>query len=349
MLCSDSQPLISVIVPVYNAKQYLVQCLESLLSQTYTNLQIICVNDGSTDGSSTILQNFAKRDSRITVLNQQNRGPGVTRNVGLTTACGEWITGLDADDYLESDALEYAMGMQSEDIDIVCYSSVVESPSETRAEEYDYLSNAEDTVLTSPREIMERVNVYFWNKLWRKSFIVQNGLRFAEDTWYEDSAFAYCAFPFARAVACGGRKVHHYRMHQQSIMTQTFNSHPRSIEHLDILDKILSFYSLHNVESRYPEAPAHVFRLLFGATMAHIPTSLKKEALTKAARIADVYDLRRKFPHEGCINAARWIPWYLRPFFKSSYSKREYRFFWIPIYTERLSAKLKCSSIRHSL
>lgn len=344
MMTSPTQPLISIIVPVYNAEQYLRQCLDSLIKQTYGNLQIICVNDGSTDGSATILQQFAERDARITVLHQENKGQGAARNAGMAVACGKWIAGLDADDFLEPDALEYAVSMITGDIDIVCYSSVVEAARETRAEEYDYLRNPQDAVLTSPVDILEQVNVYFWNKLWRKSFIKELGVQFVEGLWYEDSAFAYCALPFARAVACGTRQVHHYRMHEHSIMTLTFARHPRAIEHLDVLEHVLKFYEQHTMSAHAPEAPSLVFRLLFGATMAHIPGNNKKAALLKASRIVAEHDLRRRFPQEGSINAARWIPWYLRPFFKATYSKREYRFLWLPFFQVRIRKELRVLS-----
>lgn len=96
-----NQPKISVIVPVYNGDQYLRQCLESLLKQTFTDFEIMVVNDGSADFSYQICQEFAHQDSRVRVFNQTNQGQAVARNLALAHARGEYITFVDADDYIE--------------------------------------------------------------------------------------------------------------------------------------------------------------------------------------------------------------------------------------------------------
>ena len=114
-------PLISVIVPVYNTEKYLRKCLDSICGQTYRNLEIICVNDGSPDNSATILEEYAARDERIKVLTQANAGLAAARNAGLAFASGEWVTGVDSDDYLELDAYEYAINAATPDVDIVCF------------------------------------------------------------------------------------------------------------------------------------------------------------------------------------------------------------------------------------
>lgn len=97
---------ISVIIPVYNVEQYLVQCLESVCNQTFADIEIICVNDGSTDSSADILDEYSKRDKRIRVITQHNQGLAAARNSGLEHANGEYIYFIDSDDYIELDALE---------------------------------------------------------------------------------------------------------------------------------------------------------------------------------------------------------------------------------------------------
>lgn len=92
------KPLISVIIPVYNSKDFLEECLNSVTLQTYTNLEIICINDGSTDGSEEILKDFQQKDKRIIILEQQNLGASVARNNGIKTAKGEFISFVDSDD-----------------------------------------------------------------------------------------------------------------------------------------------------------------------------------------------------------------------------------------------------------
>ena len=97
---------ISIIVPVYNTEKYLGVCLDSLISQTYKDIEIICVDDGSTDNSLQILNDYAAKDSRIKILTQKNQGPSVARNLGLEKAKGEYITFVDSDDWVSIDMCE---------------------------------------------------------------------------------------------------------------------------------------------------------------------------------------------------------------------------------------------------
>lgn len=106
--------MISVIVPVYNSAPYLAQCLNSILAQTYSNVEIICVNDGSTDESLEILHTFAQNEPRITVLSQENAGVSAARNAGLDAAKGEYITFVDSDDALEPDMYETLLNLAAE-------------------------------------------------------------------------------------------------------------------------------------------------------------------------------------------------------------------------------------------
>ena len=98
---------ISVIVPIFNAGPYLAKCIESLINQPYTDLQIILVNDGSTDDSLSIAEQYAQQDSRIEVYSQSNQGQSAARNVGLQHARGHWISFVDADDYIDPDYYSY--------------------------------------------------------------------------------------------------------------------------------------------------------------------------------------------------------------------------------------------------
>ena len=103
--------LLSVIIPVYNVEPYLEQCLDSVINQTYKNLEIICINDGSTDNSLKILEKYQKKDNRIKLINQKNKGLSEARNAGLDVAKGEYIAFVDSDDYLELNAYEEAMNV----------------------------------------------------------------------------------------------------------------------------------------------------------------------------------------------------------------------------------------------
>src|SRR5690554_7984530 len=111
-------PKISVIIPVYNKAPYLEQCLNSVINQTYKNLEIIIIDDGSTDNSLEICEKYRKKDERIQLISQENQGVSVARNKGIQKASGEWIYFLDADDYLELDAFGILMNETIQDKEI---------------------------------------------------------------------------------------------------------------------------------------------------------------------------------------------------------------------------------------
>ena len=135
-LYAEMKPLLSVVVPVYNAAKFLPHCLDSLCGQTYRNLEIVCVNDGSTDDSLAVLKKYASRDTRIKVIRQENAGVSAARNRGLDAATGELVTFVDADDWLEPNTYETAVQAFCAGVDMVCFGCVVDGASDAALEEY---------------------------------------------------------------------------------------------------------------------------------------------------------------------------------------------------------------------
>lgn len=125
----EAQPLITVIVPVYNVEKYLRRCLDSIIRQTYQNLEILCIDDGSIDNSGEICEQYAARDARIKVIHQENQGLSTARNRGLDTATGEYIAFVDSDDYIAADVLEqlYQSAVSSDATCVICGYNCVDS------------------------------------------------------------------------------------------------------------------------------------------------------------------------------------------------------------------------------
>ena len=114
--------LVSIVVPIYNVEKYLNRCIENLINQTYRNVEIVLVNDGSTDSCPQICDEYAKKDSRIKVIHKENQGPGVARNTGIENATGDYICFFDSDDYIESDTIEKCvLEITSNDADMVIF------------------------------------------------------------------------------------------------------------------------------------------------------------------------------------------------------------------------------------
>ena len=210
--------LLSVIVPVYNTEPWLRRCLDSICAQTYQNLEILCVNDGSTDNSAEILAEYAAKDSRIKVFTQENAGLSAARNTALERATGEWVTGVDSDDYLEPGVYERAMECTAEAVDMVCYGVV--DVDETGAflpfNAYFDLPAAGEYEMTP--ELAERLNVCFWSKLWRRSLLEENNLRFPHGLVHEDEALFFLSVPYMRKVAICPEIGYYYMQRQGSIM-----------------------------------------------------------------------------------------------------------------------------------
>lgn len=194
------EPLISVIVPVYNVERWLDKCLSSICSQTYRKLQIVCVDDGSTDGSARILAEWTARDDRICVVTKKNGGLSSARNAGLEVARGEFVTGVDSDDWLFPDIYEKAVRHLSDDCDMLVFraQSVNEDGGIYRDGEKAHFHLPEEGLYEMDWIRNNRLNPCFWNKLWRRSVITENGLRFPDGLVFEDEVFIRLFTSYAR-------------------------------------------------------------------------------------------------------------------------------------------------------
>lgn len=192
------QPLVSVIVPVYNTEAFLPKCLDSIICQTYRKLEIICINDESTDRSGEILDEYAKRDRRIKVIHTKNGGVSAARNIGLLAATGEWITGVDSDDYLEPEIYQKAVEKLTDRVDILVFGTrIVCEPGVVREISEDTYALPEEAILPPEDERRRRVNVCFWNKIWRRSLFEKYHFSFPEGLIHEDSYLYRCMAPVA--------------------------------------------------------------------------------------------------------------------------------------------------------
>ena len=193
-----TQPLISVIVPVYNVEPYINKCIDSILSQTYKNLEVILVDDGSPDNCPKICDDYASIDNRVKVIHQKNAGQSIARNNALDICTGEYIAFVDSDDWIEPDAYEKIMEiMQRQDLDIVfCMANIIKNDSVV-GQRFKYLEN--ETVL-SPNELVElslkdEIGGQPWLKVCNKN--CWSGVRFPAGRIYEDLAISF--YPFLKA------------------------------------------------------------------------------------------------------------------------------------------------------
>ena len=212
----------SVIVPVYNAQQYLPKCLGSICSQTYKNLQIILVNDGSRDGSLQVCQRYAKKDSRIEIIDNENHGVSFSRNAGIAAARGKYIQFADSDDYLPDNATEAMVeGAEDNDSDMVIapYYRVTEN----KIKYYNLLGRPKrmekDKLL---KQLVRRPGSYFWgvvwNKLFRTDIVKEKNIRFYEDVnLSEDFLFNLDFIQYAERFTSVDTPVYFYVKNKESL------------------------------------------------------------------------------------------------------------------------------------
>lgn len=208
---------ISVIVPVYNSEAYLSKCLECIIAQTYKDLQIILVDDGSLDRSGAICDEYALADQRIHVIHKVNGGVSSARNVGLTAAAGEWIGFVDSDDWIEPDMFECLVeNAMRHDADVAVCALWEELPQRVipcGSNKKAVLNTKEALELLLRDDVM---NNYLWNKLWRRGLFEH--ITFPEGRNFEDVAVVYKLFEQCSRIVCLPEKKYHYRQHQGSVL-----------------------------------------------------------------------------------------------------------------------------------
>ena len=181
------QPKVSIIVPVYNVEKFLDRCLNSLINQTLKEIEIICINDGSVDNSLQILENFAKQDSRITILNQENHGLSDARNKGLEKACGKYLGFVDSDDWVDLNYFEKLYTAAEKYNCDMAVSGII------RLHKWNkkfHLKFEEEKVADNTDEKFEICDVpelsYVWNKIYKRESFMSKNLRFEEGIFFED-------------------------------------------------------------------------------------------------------------------------------------------------------------------
>lgn len=216
-------PRVSIIIPVYNEAEYLGYCLDSVLKQNFQDYEVICVNDGSTDNSWEILQQYALKDKRIKAVTQENKGLSEARNTALKAAKGEFIAFVDSDDFIAPEFLTAMLNAQAEtNADIIgCDFKKIykETDGLKEVKKFHLKFYADALAVLLHKNNFIHFNV--WNKLYRRKVI--GNIRFIPDIYYEDWVLNCCVFEQAQGFAWVKEKLYAYRISNGSIMRSDFN------------------------------------------------------------------------------------------------------------------------------
>lgn len=231
-------PKISVIIPVYNAEKYLRECLESVINQTFKDIEIICVNDGSVDNSLEILNKYADKDERIKIISQENRGHSEARNTALKIMSGEYVYFLDSDDYITPTLLEHAINIFNNfDIDYFCFGSKAFCEDEciqSLEGMNEYIRVKRKGLHKLNFDIGLNTNIHVWNKVFKASVIKNNNIFFPSNLIYEDIYFMWYYFFLSKKAYFDEEIFHCYRMRSESTMeiATKFKNFDSGISHM---------------------------------------------------------------------------------------------------------------------
>ena len=232
-IMNASMPLVSIIVPIYNVEQYLVECLDSLVNQTLRDIEIICVNDGSPDRCADIVRDYMLRDERILLIEQENKGLSGARNAGLKLAKGEYVYFMDSDDWLEHDAMEMCYQAATRDnVDVVLFDALsfvdgVENCSEGMQNDYDrskrlqFYANQAMPAKQLFKQMVQSgaMRPPVWLNFIRLDLLVKNDLNFEEGLIHEDELFTPQLYALASTMMYIPCIFFHRRVRPGSIMT----------------------------------------------------------------------------------------------------------------------------------
>lgn len=225
--------LVSVIVPVYNVESYIEKCTLSLIKQTYSNIEIILVDDGSPDRSPAIVDALAKMDSRIHVVHQKNQGESVARNKGLEVASGKYIMFVDGDDWVEDNYVEYFLSLIKNENALMAVDINNYSGDSVKTSDAYYAEPAEKVIEWI---YSEKISVAVWNKIFTREVLIDNSISFNPQIWYgEGMLFNIQYLQYVDEVVVGEKSVYHQRYNTDSA-TRKFNpeSNLCGIRSLDI-------------------------------------------------------------------------------------------------------------------
>lgn len=252
----NSSPRVTVLVPVYNVERYLRQCLESLCAQTLHEMEVILLDDGSTDSSAAICDEFVNRDARFRVIHKPNSGYGATMNVGLSEAKGEYIGIVESDDWVEPDMFEQLYAMAREQQVPVVKSNFFKYQTKGKSKCLKLIPPQDEDQRLCPahRSFIFYAQPSIWSALYERKFLLDNGIRFLESPGasYQDVSFNFKVWARAREVFLSSRAFYHYRVDNATSSVRSSNKIFCIVDEWEEIERFIA---------QYPEAARSSSRL----------------------------------------------------------------------------------------
>lgn len=346
---------ISIIVPVYNTAKYLSQCLDSLTGQTFKDIEIICVDDGSTDDSAKIIRSYEQKDDRVRYIHQENAGRSEARNTGLDAVKTPYLMFCDSDDWYDSTMCQKMYdAITQNDVDFA-YCGIkteYEIPnSVTKKSDEEYYRIKFNGIKNITQSTWAEIDASLCNKIFRKALLDKYHLSFPGGLVYEDFCFFFQLLTVSKKMYCLPEYLYHYRRHDGSIMVNTFRQNStKSLDHIRILDKIYIFLKKNNLWSGWKNTFLDVCQVSFLFGKRYSPNNKKRLAEAEIVSLInkiDLSDTEKEIFFRLCTNSLKEIK--LGCFkilkIKSSFKKRTVFFLGIQIYSRKIKKNKEIFSI----
>lgn len=236
---SNATPKVSIIVPMYNVEEFIYQCVSSIQNQTYQNIEVILINDGSPDNSGEIANQIALSDSRIRVIHTPNHGVSSARNLGIKEARGQYLIFVDGDDILSSDNVDYMLTLIDQtNSDFALSENCFKIPGDEHQIENDKIESWNSEEAATALMYPGKIEIGCWNKIFKRKFLTENEIYFSEDFYMgEGLKFIVTSAQKSDLVGVGRRKVYFYRKNNTNSATTVLNV-PKYINAIAAIDSI---------------------------------------------------------------------------------------------------------------
>ncbi len=293
---------VSVIIPVYNSEKYLKQCLDSVVCQTLKDIEIIVINDGSTDTSLQIIQEYANKHKNIKTVNKQNEGCYKARNVGLELAVGEYVAFLDSDDYVENSIYEILyLKAKETDADIVSCGYRISYNNKSKPVSLSYsikhLEKTNNKLIGAENILLDAV---LWSRIFKRQLLVEKEIKFHPDIYMADDAFFHLITMLnAEKTVYIPDTLYTYRISRGGSVTTSYNE--RNFDCIKVAEKIMDYVKQENKEHFMPQIVAFVLRLIV-LGYNRLGTYYKKQYFEKMCKFLDDYSINLNTKISPAVN-----------------------------------------------
>lgn len=296
-------PKVSIMVPIYNAEEYIDKCLSSFVSQTLKNIEIICVNDGSTDSTLKILEEYAAKDNRIIIINEENQGQGIARNNAIKIAKGEYLLFVDADDFIEQNTIEILYNeFYRTNVDLIQFDYKtyrvngkfrgLESYSKKMRKYFNYKIKNNDIYNwhNIKKKNLHEMSLCVWDKAYKTDFIKKNNIEFALNKNGEDHIFSIKANLLANKILYLDKAFYHYRTRLGSAVNKASNDNFCVFDNIKLLK---NFLINNNLLNEYEISFNEYTIAVLGWHYANIPFESIDKYLNKCKNILNPKDYKK--------------------------------------------------------